>query len=273
MGFLDFADGKDEDAAREFSLAYELDGRRYLSLFFKTMLSPIARSDASADQASFRNALLKTTELNPEFAPPYIQLAKLDVRQGDLDSALAASRKAEQLEPSRAGYHLLSGQIMLRLGRAADAAAFAKYVAERWSGVDHDEAVELWQSVPAQFRPAGDSPSETAIEGTQTVTGRIKSATCGDKHQKPSFVLDHEGQALIFRSKENWGGGFSDTLWYGVDHFDSCRHVEGMRAVVRYKPPADKSYTGEIAEVGFREDLPASREVAQKEQAPSEVKQ
>lgn len=40
-GFLEFADGKDEDAEREFALAYELDGNRYLSLFYKTMLSPV----------------------------------------------------------------------------------------------------------------------------------------------------------------------------------------------------------------------------------------
>jgi Tfp pilus assembly protein PilF len=273
MGFLDFADAKDQDAAREFAQAYELDGSRYLSLFFKTMLSPVARSDAPADQASFHDALLKTLGLNSEFAPAYVQLARLDVRQGNLTNALAVARKAEQLEPSRAGYHLLSGQIMLRMGRGAEAAAFAKYVAERWYGADHDEAVELWNSVPAALRPAGDPPSETVLQGTQTVEGRIESATCSDKDQGLMFVLDHDGQPLSFRSKGSWTGGFSDTLWYGADHFNFCRHVDGMRVIVRYKPPSDKSYTGDLAGVELREDFPGSPVVSKTEDAMPEKKQ
>jgi tetratricopeptide (TPR) repeat protein len=83
MGFLYFAKGKDEDAAREFAQAYELDGSRYLPLFFKTMLSSIAKSDASENQVTFHNALLNAIHLNPDFAPAYVELARLAVRQGN----------------------------------------------------------------------------------------------------------------------------------------------------------------------------------------------
>jgi tetratricopeptide (TPR) repeat protein len=258
MGFLDFADGRDEEAAQEFSRACALDGSRYLSLFFKTMLSQVARSDAPADQASFHDALLKTIDLNSEFAPAYVQLARLAVRQGDPSNALAVARKAEQLEPSRAGYHLLSGEIMLRMGRGAEAAALAKYVAERWYGADHDEAVELWNNVPAAQRPAGDLASATIPQVLQTIEGRMTSANCGDKDHGLELVLDHDGHPMSFHSKVGWTGGFSDTLWYGEDHFSFCRHVEGLRVVVRYKPPSDKSYAGDLAEVEVRDDLPAS---------------
>ena len=51
--------------------------------------------------------------------------------------------------------------------------------------------------------------------------------------------------------------GFSDTLWFGRDHFTACYHTTGLRAVVRYKPAADKSYTGDAVSLGFRDDLPA----------------
>ena len=50
--------------------------------------------------------------------------------------------------------------------------------------------------------------------------------------------------------------GFSDTVWYGTDHFNICRHVEGLRAIVRYKPSAESRYAGELAELEFREELP-----------------
>jgi hypothetical protein len=50
--------------------------------------------------------------------------------------------------------------------------------------------------------------------------------------------------------------GYSDTLWFGSDHFSLCHHLEGLRAVVRYKPSADKQSAGEWVELELREDLP-----------------
>lgn len=258
MGFVDFADGKDEDAAREFAQAYELDDKQYLSLFYRTMLSPIAHSEVPADQGAFRDALLKTIHLNPQFAPAYVELSRLAVRQGNLTVALSIARKAEQLEPSRAGYHLLSGQIMLRMGRGPEAAASAQYVADRWFGPDHDEAVELWNSVPAAQRPGGGQLLEMVPPETETVEGRLTSTNCGDKNQGITFQLDRGGQALDFHTKGGWIGGFSDTLWYGADHFNYCHHVQGLRAAVRYKPPSDKTYAGDVVEVELRQDLPSS---------------
>jgi hypothetical protein len=257
MGFVDFAEGKDEDAAHEFARAYELDDKQYLSLFYRTMLSPISQSDVPADQGAFRDALLNTIRLNKGFAPAYVELGRLAVRQGNPAVALTIARKAEQLEPSRAGYHLLSGQILLRLGRGPEAAASAKYVADRWFGPDHDEAVELWNSVPLADRPAGDPPSEVILPGIQVVSGRLKSANCGEK--EATFSLDHDGQKLTFRGGSGgWFGGYSDTLWYAGDHFSFCHHTEGLRAVVRYKPSADQTYAGDLTEIELREDLPAS---------------
>ncbi len=45
MGFLYFSEGRDAEAWSEFNRAYELDGKLYLSLFYRTMLSPIPRSN------------------------------------------------------------------------------------------------------------------------------------------------------------------------------------------------------------------------------------
>jgi hypothetical protein len=265
MGFLAFADGEDEEAVREFSQAYELDGSRYLSQFLKTMLSPGVQSNSPSDQTALHDALQKTILLNPEFAPAYIQLARLAVRQGDLSGALALARKAEQLEPSRAGYHLLSGQIMLRMGLGAEAAIFAKYVAERWYGADHDEAIELWNNVPPAKRPVGNLSYAATAPEIKTVEGGIKSVKCGDKDSVFELTVDHGNDTLVFRGNGGWRGGFSDTLWYGQDHFSFCRHVKGLRVVVRYKTPSDKRYSGDLAEVQVREDLPSSSVVSKSE--------
>src|SRR6266850_1573420 len=160
LGFLDLGEGKDSEAVHEFSQAFELDNHMYRSLFAKTMLSPPSHAATAAERELFHVALLKVLEINPQFAPAYVELAKFALAGGNLTLALALARTAEKMEPSRAGYHLLTGQILLRLGHPAEAAANAAYVASRWESVDHDEAMELWNRVPPAQR-SGEAPSDT----------------------------------------------------------------------------------------------------------------
>ena len=149
--------------------------------------------------------------------------------------------------------------------------AYAKFVADRWIGSDHDEAVELWNSLPAADRPQLQ-PSETELSdierGAQISEGKIKLVSCGDADTERSLVLEHNGHALTFRGK-GFVTGFSDTLWYGEDHFDLCHHLEGRRVMVRYRPTADASYAGEIAELGIRDDLPGPLEAVLQSVSPS----
>jgi len=255
MGFLNFSEGKDAEALHEFSQAYSLDPTLSLSLFAMTMMSPSSTSEVPADQNAFHDALAKVVALNPQFAPAYVQLARLSVRTNDLKGAFGVSRKAEELEPARAGYHLLSGQILRRMGKGAEAAAFAKFVAQRWPGADHDEAVELWNAVPFEQRQAGEAPSVIVPKETQSVEGTVKSASCSAPDQKLSLVLDRGGPLLNFRSKGAFAGGFSDTIWYGEDHFSFCHHLEGLRAIVLFRPSSDASYAGDLAEIEIRDDI------------------
>jgi hypothetical protein len=173
-----------------------------------------------------------------------------------LQKALAVSRKAEELEPSRAGYHLLSGEILLRMGRGADSAAMAKFVADRWFGADHDEAVELWNSVPSDQRPTSEPLTKVILKETQTASGRVQSVRCGEPATW-ALVLSHDDQLLTFHRKGDFPTGFSDTIWYGEDHFTLCHHLGSMRAIVRYHPASDASYAGDVSEVEIRDDLPS----------------
>jgi tetratricopeptide (TPR) repeat protein len=259
MGFLDFAQGNDSAAAAEFSQAYSLDGALYLSLFAKTMLSPLPTSRQVDDLNSFGAALGKVLQLNPLFAPAYVQLARLAVIENDLDSALLVSRKAEELEPSLAGYHILTGQILRRLGKNEEAAADARFVADRWFGPDHNEAVELWNKVPPEKRPADEAILEVVPADTKTIEGRVRSVTCASQDKPWALVLDHDGHLLVFHHKGGaFQAGYSDTLWYGADHFSLCHHLEGLRTVVHYHSPSDATYAGDAAEIEIRDDLPTS---------------
>lgn len=256
MGFVCLREGKDEEAVREFSKAVELDNRMYRARFAGTMLSPLPHSTGHDDRLAYRSELMKTLDVNPQFAPAYVELAKFHAAQGDPTQALRMALKAEKLEPWRAGYHLLTGQILLRLGRAADAANDAVYVADHWTSPDRDEAVELWNMVPVAKRPAQGPAEVAARQDVSSAEGIVKSVACGDHSM--TMTLERGGAPLTFRIPDGAAGGFSDTLWFGEDHFTPCYHTTGLRAVVQYKPAADKSYAGDVVFFGFRDDLPTA---------------
>ncbi len=271
LGFIDFTDGKDTDAVREFARAYELDKQRYLSQYFKAMMaapkeslalqgtparSQPAPSTQSTQHDALRTELLQTVQINSLYAPAYVQLAMLELRDGHLVKALNMSRKAEELEPSRAGYHLLTGEILLRLKHEKEAAEISKFVAERWRGPDHNEAVSLWNRIPASSRPADTVVVEQTEEQSQAAEGKLLSVTCDDKTKRTDLTLLQGDRNMVFRSKGREMVGFSDTLWYGADHFRLCHHLEGMHAVVRYRPPVGNEYAGDWLSLELRDELP-----------------
>jgi Tfp pilus assembly protein PilF len=255
MGFVDFGEGNDADALSEFTQASNLDPNLPLSLFARTMMLPISTSTDPGAEALFHDALAKVLQLNPQFAPAYVQLAKLALRRNDPQTALAVARKAEQLEPTRAGYHILSGEILHRLGKDKDAATFAHFVAERWPGADHDEAVELWDAIPAGQRPPGATLSEAEPSETLSMDGHLTAVKCKEKEES-ELSLARDGKSFLFRMKGPLSAGFSDTIWYGEDHFSLCHHLETMRAVIRYQTASDSGYAGDVAGIEIRDELP-----------------
>jgi hypothetical protein len=174
-----------------------------------------------------------------------------------LQYALNLARKAEVLEPSRAGYHLLVGRLLLASGNGQEAGKAATFVADRWRGPDRDEAMELWNDIPAEKRPADAPQPLDTPPTTLTSQGTLTSIVCGGKETGTSLVVQSPLGTQTFRSSGAHRIGFSDTLWFGTDHFTLCHHLEGLRAIVEYKPTTNKDLTGEWLGLELREDLPA----------------
>ena len=85
--------------------------------------------------------------------------------------------------------------------------------------------------------------------------GTVQSVQCGSKDQTWTMVVQSNGHPLTFHTNGFFAFGFSDTLWYGEDHFSTCRHIVGRRAIVRYLPTPNASYSGDVVEVDVRDDL------------------
>lgn len=266
-GYALFNEGKDEEALKEFSQAVELDPKDYLALFAKTMMSSSARSDAAEDGAAFKDSLQKVVGMNPRFAPAYVELAKLDLKRGNGAGALKSAKTAEGLEPFRSGYHVFMGEVLLKTEHPMEASQEAAFVVERWGGSDRDEAMELWKKVPLEKRVSEilvDAPSPAEVQVTE---GVVKSVTCKDRAY--ALTIESDGKESTFHAM-GFPVGFSDTLWVGRDHFTACFHLDGLRAVVKYKASADKSYAGDMVSAGFRDHVFSGvKEVRDRVQGPA----
>lgn len=159
------------------------------------------------------------------------------------------------MEPSRAGYHTYTSQILLRMGRYQEAAEHARFVADGWIAADHNEALELWNSIPEANRPAGDPIVEDRPKYSQRAEGSLKGGTCGDRTQW-SLSISQADQTVSFRQAEKFRWGYADTFWYGQNHISICYGLEGKRTIVFYKPSHDGNTMGEAVEVEVRNDLP-----------------
>jgi tetratricopeptide (TPR) repeat protein len=263
QGFLDFDQGNDQEALGEFDKAVTLDPKSYLALYYQAMLSNNGKTDAQ-DLNKLNDALGLVLRLNQRFAPALVARSRLYARHGDLPDAVFTAQKAALLEPDRAGYHTNVAELLLLAKDYSKAISVAGVVAKRWSGPDSAEAL----AVLDQARKLGGiqaTPEELAQEkdfmkyaaGTEAVEGTIASTTCG-KPGELQLVLSSGGKQLTFHRAHDFGMGWSDTIWYGSDHFNACHHLKGMHAVVRYQPSSVPKDPEEMRWLEIRNDVPGS---------------
>ena len=260
QAFLYFQQGKDEEAQKEFDQAVSLNGSGYLSLYYQAMMRYHGKTDADS-LAQLDSAIGKVMQLNPKFAPAFVVRSQLLVRQRKLQDAFNVSIQARELEPDRAGYQTNSAAILLLGHNYPEAVKMAGAVARRWSATDSAEAL----AVVAQARRLGkidQSAEEKSQEDremeyakdTTPLEGVIQSVHC-EKGKPLELVLQTGQKSMNFRSGKEFGVGFSDTLWYGADHFTPCHHVEGMNALVRYIPSPNATDETEMRWLEIRDEI------------------
>jgi tetratricopeptide (TPR) repeat protein len=260
-GFLYFRQGKDDEAAKEFGEAAELNPTDYLSIYYSAMLKYHGKSDVDS-LSQLDAAIDKVMQLNPRFAPALIVRSQIYVHQRKLQEAFNVSMQAQKLEPDRAGYLTNSAAILLLGHNYPAAVKMAGAVAAKWTNSDSAEAV----AVETQARRLGkieQTAEEKAQEdqemeytkNTEAAEGIIESVHCEKSKPLELMLLRDGADPLKFRGGKLQGVGFSDTIWYGADHFSSCQHLAGMNAVVRYFPSSSPTDEKEISWLEIRDEL------------------
>jgi tetratricopeptide (TPR) repeat protein len=274
-GFLDFVQGKDEEAQKEFDTAVALNPDSYLAIYYQAMMKFHEKKDADS-LAQLDAAMTRVIQLNKLFAPAFIVRSQIYVQQGKLQDAYNTSVQAQRIEPDRGGYLTNTAAILVRGNNYRDAIQLATTVAARWYDSDSAEAL----AVVAQARSLGkieQSAEEKAREDqemeyakdTTAIEGTIRSVDC-EKSKPMVVVLQSAENMMKFHAGKAFGVGFSDTLWYGEDHFNPCHHLEGLNALVRYKPSTDPGGENEMRYLEIRDELiPSSIPATQADKAPS----
>jgi tetratricopeptide (TPR) repeat protein len=269
LGFLDFVAGKDNDAKNEWKQAVKLDPSLPRSLFAVTMSGPLSVPLASLSTEQLHAGQLTLqhiTQLAPRYAPAFVELSLLEWKLGLVQQAYSDAHQAEMLEPWRAGYRILTGRILLQGNKPAMAATYAQYVATHWFGPDHDEAFDLWQAIPPDKRGDGAAVAMDIPDGAETVRGRLVEVSCGNADGPAKFTVTlipdkaADAKPLTFTGNGRLRIGFSDTLWWGEDHFTACHHLGGHPAVLVYK--AQGSQGPELVDLEVRDDLPDTTSLA-----------
>jgi tetratricopeptide (TPR) repeat protein len=255
LGFLAWRQGQDEEARSEWQKAVSADPSRYRAAFALLMSNIHLKEQNQQQLEQTQHALEALTEKAPKFAPVFVELALVQWRLGHLNQAYKNAVAAETFEPWRAGYHLLSGYILLQDHQPKIAEGYARMVATRWPGSDHDEAVDLWNLLPAGTRGDGPALKLALPEDATVVRGTIVSSSC-DKSGLNLVVQPNppNTSALKLLTTGRYESGFSDTLWVGEDHYTPCFHLAGSAAVVAYKP--DGAVGEKLLALEVRDDLP-----------------
>jgi hypothetical protein len=150
---------------------------------------------------------------------------------------------------------LLTGYILLQGHQPKVAGGYARAVATRWPGSDHDEAVDLWNLLPATMRGDGPALALALPTDAEVVRGTIVSSSC-DKSGLNLVLqpMTQNASALKLVVTGPYESGFSDSLWVGEDHYTPCFHLGGLPAVVAYK--AAGTGAEKLLALEVRDDLP-----------------
>ena len=271
MGFLEFRAGHLEEARKWYEQAVKLDSQSYIAHYYFAAIAMRAETN-SADDARVESSLRAAIALNPSYAPPFDRLAVFESeRHRNLVEARRMAITAVQLDPGNAVYRVNAANVLLQMGRRADAmneldealrlakspqeAAMIQNIvtqAELYANArdaEGEQDRQLTEEVEANAE-AKASPEEGSNIGAEAaeelpkgphrfLVGRLEDVHC----QAPGIDLKvaANGKTMALHSGNYYEIGFSALGFSPKEGFDPCKDLEGKSAKVVYVEASTKS--------------------------------
>lgn len=161
--------GKDQDTAeQEFTRAVQLNSTNFLAYFFCARAKLREGGMSREKRPGVVADLEKAISLNPQFAPAYATLANFySMNPETRDKALAAGKKAIELEPGNLSYAVAYGFVLLNMGKASDAKTLASRI-QSAARTPMDRVLAEQFSRAVSMQQAYGDRSVAAMEGVRT---------------------------------------------------------------------------------------------------------
>ena len=197
--------GEDEEAVQSIEAALQADPSltglrtRIQVLRFRGQQQEIARARQLAEANKFdeaRAAYVAAIEASPQSPFLHRELAEVERRAGDLDSALDHARKAAELEPDEPRAHVMLGDIYEARGEFARAAdEFSSAVALQpddtlSARIEDLRARAVFAAMPPEYRAIGDSPSLTRGQLAALLAVKLEPLLSGARNASAVVITD-----------------------------------------------------------------------------------
>jgi tetratricopeptide (TPR) repeat protein len=197
--------GEEEEAVQSIEAALQADPSltglrtRIQVLRFRGQQQEIARARQLAEANKFdeaRAAYAAAIEASPQSPFLHRELAEVERRAGDLDSALDHARKAAELEPDEPRAHVMLGEIYESRGEFARAAdEFSNAVTLQpddalSARIDDLRARAEFASMPPEYRGIGDSPSLTRGQLAALLAVKLEPLLTGARNASAVVITD-----------------------------------------------------------------------------------
>lgn len=193
LGMLALSQQETEKAEAEFTKAIHLNSSSFLAYYFSARAR--MRYDMNTEEATKQVTadLEKAITLNPQFAPAYEALSSLySLHSETADKAIAAGKKAVQLEPGTLMYAVSYGYVLLRIGRVSDAktmaqriSAVAKTLEDQSAARKLAEVVASREAYDAQMAAYARQEEEKAEQHANSTVNAAAENTNGSSPEAP----------------------------------------------------------------------------------------
>lgn len=269
LALAQFFGGQRDAALASASKAISLDSNNAVTHYLRAYLS--TRGGGARDDSQVEADLRAAISVNPNFAPPYGQLAWfLAERNQNLPEAFAYGQRAVTLEPANVSYQLDMAQVLVHMQRfdeaqrlavhARDGASDPQQRAHAQEFVDYVQRVREYQARSTAAASGQGNAADAAAGGSRMarpskaeptvstkIQGKVKDATCDGKEM--TLTLTVRDVDFNLHARDYSRVSFNEGTPFENGKFDPCTQLSGRDAEVHFIMVENKPYDGEIQSI------------------------
>jgi len=278
MGFLEFREGKLDEAQKWYEQAVKLDSQSFLAHYYFAVIAMREGLSTADRKMQIEASLRAAIKLNPSFAPAYDQLAAfLGMLRKNLEEAHALSLQAIQMDPGNVGFRLNAANVLMQMERPKDAIAVLQnamklatnpeQIASMQNQIDSVQQYKASrEGAEQQYRgaiqtqssadgaeqlavtPASEAPEDNRQGPRRTVKGTLRGVQCSD----PAIMklrVENAAKPVSLRARNYYKIQFSALNFTPTGELNPCKDIEGMKAQVVFFEALSESAEGQIVSI------------------------